>query len=120
MLFIIELQSRRTAIAGIAKQPVGAWMKQIARNLTDVDDCALGQSFFLIHGRDPLFTDAFREVLRSAGVKTVKLPAQSPNLNAYAERFVRAIKSACLAQRDTVARTPPSHSGEGVHRALSL
>jgi putative transposase len=98
VLFIIELQSRRVAIAGIAKQPDGAWMKQIARNLTDVDDGALTQSCFLIHDRDPLFTDAFREVLKSTGVKTVKLPARSPNLNAYAERFVRSIKSECLAQ----------------------
>ena len=31
-------------------------------------------------------------------MKTVKLPARSPNLNAYAERFVRSIKSECLAQ----------------------
>jgi len=48
----------------------------------------------------PLFhtTGAFRELLKSSGVKTVKLPARSPNLNAYAERFVRSIKSECLAQ----------------------
>ena len=31
-------------------------------------------------------------------VTTVKLPARSPNLNAYAERFVRSIKSECLAK----------------------
>jgi transposase InsO family protein len=35
---------------------------------------------------------------KSSGIKTVKLPARSPNLNAYAERFVRSIKSECLAQ----------------------
>jgi transposase InsO family protein len=98
VLFIIELQSRRVAIAGIAKQPDGAWMKQIARNLTDVEDGALTSAQYLIHDRDPLFTSAFGEILRSSGVKTVKLPARSPNLNAYAERFVRSIKSECLAQ----------------------
>jgi putative transposase len=37
-------------------------------------------------------------ILKSSGVETVKLPARSPNLNAYAERFVRSIKSECLAQ----------------------
>ncbi|MFT5391769.1 MAG: putative transposase, partial [Gammaproteobacteria bacterium] len=47
---------------------------------------------------DPLITRAFREILRSSGVNTVKLPARSPNLNAYAERFVRTIKSECLSQ----------------------
>ena len=51
---------------------------------------------YLIHDRDPLFTDAFRELLKLSGVKTVKLPARSPDLNAYAERFVLSIKSECL------------------------
>ena len=41
---------------------------------------------------------AFRGVLGSSGVRTLKLPARSPDLNAYAERFVRSIKSECLAQ----------------------
>jgi transposase InsO family protein len=35
-------------------------------------------------------------VLAAAGVKTIRLPARSPNLNAYAERFVRTIKESCL------------------------
>jgi putative transposase len=45
-----------------------------------------------------LFTRSFREALKFSGVETVKLPARSPNLNAYAERFVRSIKSECLSQ----------------------
>ena len=72
-------------------------MKQIARNLIDVENGVLIGVHYLIHDRDPLFTHAFREILRSSGVKTVKLPARSPNLNAYAERFVRSIKSECLS-----------------------
>src|ERR1700730_4393456 len=47
-------------------------------------------------GSAPLFTGAFRETLASAGVETVKLPPRSPNLNAYAERFVRSVKESCL------------------------
>jgi transposase InsO family protein len=35
-------------------------------------------------------------MLADAGVKSVKLPPHSPNLNAYAERFVRSIKESCL------------------------
>jgi transposase InsO family protein len=73
-------------------------MKQVGRNLTDCDNGFLNGSCYLIHDRDPLFTASFREVLKSSGVETVKLPARSPNLNAYAERFVRSIKSECLAQ----------------------
>jgi putative transposase len=96
VLFILDLQTRRVEIAGIAQQPDGEWMKQIARNPTDCDEGFLNESRYLIHDRDPLFTNAFRELLKSSGVKTVKLPARSPNLNAYAERFVRSIKSECL------------------------
>ena len=49
-----------------------------------------------IHDRDPLFTDEFLSTLRLVGVESVKLPARSPNRNAYAERFVRSIKQSCL------------------------
>jgi putative transposase len=73
-------------------------MKQVARNLTDVDDGFLKRTRYLIHDRDPLFTERFSEILKPSGVKTVKLPARSPNLNAYAERFVRSVKSECLAK----------------------
>ncbi len=98
VLFVIDLETRRVEIAGITRQPDGEWMKQIARNLTDVDDGFLNGTRYLIHDRDPLFTEAFRDVLGSSGVRTVKLPARSPNLNAHAERFVRSTKSECLAQ----------------------
>ena len=98
VLFIIELESRRVEIAGIAPDPDGQWMKQVARNLIDVEGGALTGAHYLIHDRDPLFTHAFREILRSSGVNTVRLPARSPDLNAYAERFVRSIESECLSQ----------------------
>ena len=40
VFFVIALQSRRVTIAGIPPQPYGAWMEQMARNLTDpVDGC---------------------------------------------------------------------------------
>jgi len=96
VLFVIDIETRRVQIAGIVRQPHGAWMKQIARNLTDNIDGFLSGTRYLIHDRDPLFTDEFRELLRTAGVKCLKLPAHSPNLNAFAERLVLSIKSECL------------------------
>ena len=71
-------------------------MAQISRDLTDVSDGFLVAKRYLIHDRDPLFTDEFRETLAAAGVEVVRLPLRSPNLNAYAERFVRSIKESCL------------------------
>jgi transposase InsO family protein len=51
---------------------------------------------YLIHDRDPLFTAEFLSTLAEAGTESVKLPPRSPNLNSYAERFVRSIKESCL------------------------
>ncbi len=96
VLFVIELSTRRVEIAGVLAQPDGAWMTQISRNWTDEVDGFLVGKRFLIHDRDPLFTAEFRETLAAAGVESVRLPARSPNLNAYAERFVRTIKESCL------------------------
>jgi putative transposase len=98
VLFVLDLKTRRVEITGILPRPNGEWMSQVGRNLTDCEEGFLKEARYLIHDRDPLFTRAFREILKSSGVETVKLPARSPNLNAYAERFVRSIKSECLAQ----------------------
>ena len=96
VLFVIELSTRRVEIAGIASEPDSAWMSQVSRNVTDASDGFLTGKRFLIHDRDPLFTVAFGETLAAAGVQVVRLPPRSPNLNAYAERFVRTIKESCL------------------------
>lgn len=98
VLFVIELKTRRVVVAGISPSPDGQWVAQLGRNLTDLDDGFLLGSRYLIHDRDPLFTKAFEVTLESAGIEPVRLPARSPNLNAYAERFVRSIRSECLAQ----------------------
>jgi transposase InsO family protein len=83
-------------IAGITRQPHEAWMTQVARNLTDARDGFLRGVQYLILDRDPLYTTAFRRLLRDSGVKPLVLPAWSPNLNAFAERFVESAKSECL------------------------
>jgi putative transposase len=96
VLFLIDLSTRRVEIAGIASAANGLWMSQIGRRVTDAVDGILNGKRYLIHDRDPLFTAEFQSILASVGVTAVKLPPQSPNLNAYAERFVRSIKESCL------------------------
>jgi len=96
VFFVIELSTRRVEIAGIAPDPNGSWMNQVARNLTDYADGFLVGKRYLIHDRDPLYAAQFTMTLAAAGVSCVKLPPKSPNLNAYAERYVRSIKSECL------------------------
>ncbi len=51
---------------------------------------------YLIMDRDAIFTAELRSFLKQEGVKAVRLPPRSPNLNAYAERFVRTIRESCL------------------------
>src|SRR5215472_71854 len=71
-------------------------MSQVARNLSDVAEGFLIGKRYLIHDRDPLFTEEFSKIIQASGVQTLKLPPSSPNLNAYAELFVRTIKESCL------------------------
>ena len=96
VLFVIDIATRCVCIGGMTSDPNGEWMKQAARNLTDMWDGFLLGKRYLIHDRDPLFTEAVRGLLRDSGVKPLRLPANSPNLNAYAERFVLSIRRECL------------------------
>jgi transposase InsO family protein len=96
VFFVMRLKTRTVEIAGITRQPNEAWMTQTARNLTDAHDGFLRGVRYLILDRDPFYTTAFRRILRDSGVKPLLLPAWSPNLNAYAERFVLSAKSECL------------------------
>ena len=96
VLVLIHLTSRRVQIAGISAEPDGPWVTQLMRNATDAEDGFLRHIRFLIHDRDPLFRPAVRDTLPPADVTPIQLPARSPNLNAYTERFVRTIKESCL------------------------
>ena len=96
LFFVMELCTRKVFFAPIKLQPDGEYMKQSARILTDFEDGFLTNKRYLIHDRDPLYTNEFCEILKSSGVKSVKLPPRSPDLNPYAERFVKSVKSECL------------------------
>jgi len=102
-------------------------MKQVARNLTDAVDGFLGGALYIILDRDPLYTAAFRRMLKDSGVNVLRLPARSPDLNAYAERFVLSIKSECLNRviplsenhlRSTITEFVRHYHGERPHQGL--
>ena len=98
VLFFIHLESRRVGVAGITPHPNESWMKKIVRNVTMNEWGFLESRRFLIHDHDADFTDSFRAIVRSGHVEPLKLPARSPNLNAHAERWVRALKEECLSK----------------------
>ncbi len=96
VFFVIELASRKVFFAPIKLQPDGEYMKQVARSLTDYGGFLRGKRY-LIHDRDPLYnTTGFHDILKTSGTEPVKLPARSPDLNCYAERFVKSVKFECL------------------------
>ena len=98
ILFVIDLATRRVVIAGITTNPNEAWMLQMARNLTDAETGMLRDTRHLIVDRDTKYSAAFRTFLAREGVHVIRLPPRSPNLNAFAERFVRSVKSECLSK----------------------
>jgi putative transposase len=70
----------------------------MARRAVDAMDGTLHPIRFVLHDRDSKFCASFRDTLRSAGIPPLRLPARSPNLNAFAERWVRSIKNECLSK----------------------
>src|SRR6478672_3969054 len=98
VLFFIHLESRRVDIAGITVQPDEPWMKQIARNVTMEGYGILRDCRYLLHDRDTKYTRSFRAIIASGQVEPLALPARCPNLNAYAERWVRSVKEECLSK----------------------
>ncbi len=71
-------------------------MLQVARNLTDAEQGVLNGKIDLIIDRDAKYSAQFRRLIAEARTAVIRLPPRSPNLNAYAERFVRSIKGECL------------------------
>ena len=97
-LFVIDIATRRVHIAGTTTHPTSEWMEQIARNLTDCQDGFLTPKRFLIIDRDALFSARFKEIISSSSIEILLTAYRAPNMNAFAERFVRSIKSECLSQ----------------------
>jgi len=98
VLFFIHLDSRQVNLAGITRYPNELWMQQMARNATDESGGSLAQRRYLLHDRDTKFCASFQAILATGGTKPVALPPRSPNLNAFAERWVRSVKRECLSK----------------------
>jgi putative transposase len=89
VLFFIHLESRRVCLAGITRHPEQEWMEQQARNVTLEEWGFLSKHKYLLHDRDSKFCTSFRQLIETGGRTSIQLPARSPNLNAYAERWVK-------------------------------
>src|ERR1700730_6754806 len=110
-------------------------MEQIARSATQDTWGYLDGCRYVLHDRDTKFCASFRSVLAEGGVKTMALPARSPNLNAFAKRWVRSAKEECLSKlilfgEGPLSRTLPefsahyhgerNHQGKGNNRLFRM
>lgn len=86
-------------------------MLQVGRNLVDAESGAIRGKRYLILDRDTKYTDQFRRLIRGSGTNVIRLTPRSPNLNAYAGRFVRSIKDECLNRIIFIGRA-------SLHRAV--
>ena len=98
VLFFIHLGSRKVQVAGMTPHPNEAWMVQVTRNVTMEEWGCLSPGQYLIHDRDTKFCAALQQIIDDAGVERVVLPPRSPNLNAYAERWIRSVKDEALSR----------------------
>jgi len=98
VLFFLHLESRRICLAGITRHPDQEWMEQMARNVTMDETGFLAHCRYLLHDRDSKYCPSFRHLIETARVTSLALPPRSPNLNAFAERWVRSVKEECLSK----------------------
>ena len=128
VLFFISLATRRIEYVACGSNPDGRWVTQQAGNLAM--EFADEQPFrFLIHDRDTKFGRAFDDVFRAEGIKVIRTPVHAPNANAFAERWLRTVRTDCLDRLlilgrrhlEHVLRAYRCHYNEHrPHRALKL
>jgi transposase InsO family protein len=115
MLFFISLETRRIEYIACTPNQDGHWIARQARNL--VIQLANEQRFrFLVRDRDATFSHAFDEVFRTEGVRLIRTPVQAPNANAYAERWVRTVRTDCLDRILIIGRRHLEHVLGVYHR----
>jgi len=129
VLFFIELHTRRVHVAGVTAHPDSAWVSQQARNLAYSFEDRPTPVRFLIRDRDAKFSGPFDEVFRTEGVTIVRTPIRAPRANAFAERWVRTVRTECLdwtlvrgrGHLERVLRIYAEHyNAERPHRGLGL
>lgn len=96
VLFFIDLGTRRVYLAGVTANPHNNWVIQQARQLVWKLEESETTFRFLIHDRDKKFTNVFDAIFKSEGINIILTPYCAPNANAYAERWVRTVRTECL------------------------
>ena len=95
-LFFIHTGSRRVYYAGCTEHPKASWVEQHAWNFSMHLQDRGETDRYILHDRDRKYTAKFDAILKSDGIKPVRLPVRAPNLNSYAEARLGSLKRECL------------------------
>ena len=130
VLFFIDLHTRKVLIGGVTDGAANAaWCAQIARNLTEAREGRDEPIRYLVHDRDKRFCPIFDEVFRAEGIEILRTPWRAPKANAYAERFIRTVRTECLDRvfllgerhlRSVLETYVEHYNRERPHRGLDL
>ncbi|MEV1019692.1 integrase core domain-containing protein [Streptomyces sp. NPDC050264] len=129
VFFVMEVYTRTVHMLGVTTHPTGPWVTQQARNLPLILGEDAGRFKYLIRDRDAKFTAAFDAVFTANDTRIVKTAPQTPRMNAYAERFVRTVRTEGTDRiliyneqhlRRVLDRYTAHYNSGRAHRALDL
>jgi len=129
VFFVMDVRERAVYVLGVTPFPTGERTVQAARQFTWRLGDRAGRVRYLIRDRAGQFTDAFDAVFAAEGIEVLRSAPQCPRMNAYAERWVRTVRSECtdrmllVGQRhlEHVLDEYAEHYNAGrAHRALDL
>jgi transposase InsO family protein len=126
---VLSLRRRRLVHVGVTAHPSSAWAAQrVVEAVVDAEDVPQ----LMIHDRDSIFSDSFRNRVRGLGTRPLATPPRSPQANAFCERVNETLRRDCLdhvilrnerhAERilGRVPRLPPRSTSSGPPDAAEL
>jgi putative transposase len=129
VFFVMDVRERAVYVLGVAPFPAGEWTVRAARQCTWRLGDRAGRVRYLIRDRAGRFADAFDAVFAAEGIEVLRSVPQCPRMKAYAECWVRTVRSECtdrmlfVGQRhlEHVFDEYVEHYNVGrAHRALGL
>jgi putative transposase len=95
VLFFINIRTRQVVIAGVTQHPNQEWLVAVAKTLVAGP---LKGATCIVRDGDKKFTPAYDQVFKDAGILVQKTRPRTPDMNAFAERFVRTVKEECTSR----------------------